>query len=261
MPRQSKYIVPEDVFIQAVKESFSIAEALRKMGCPVRWGGAYKQFHIRVKQLQLDTSHFTGAGHLKGKTHNWSKRAPLEELLIQGSNLILTVRHKRYIIEAGLLENKCVICQLTGTWQDKPINLQMDHINGDPFDHRIENLRLLCPNCHSQTDTFCARNKEPGAGRSSKNQDEVKFVRTKKIWECILCHNECKDGAKYCNACWRSRRKELQTYTQPDKIVWPSLEELLLRLETMSYLQLAKELGVSDNAIRKRIKKLQKQAA
>lgn len=65
-----------------------------------------------------------------------------------------------HILREGLLEAKCYEegCGLT-EWRGKPISLQLDHINGDNFDHRIENLRLLCPNCHSQTETFAGKNK------------------------------------------------------------------------------------------------------
>ena len=65
---------------------------------------------------------------------------------------------KKYAIENNLLFNKCYKCGLT-MWNDKPLKLQLHHINGDNRDNRIENLQLLCPNCHSQTDNFCKKNK------------------------------------------------------------------------------------------------------
>jgi hypothetical protein len=64
----------------------------------------------------------------------------------------------RYRIKEGIKENRCELCGLTNTWNGKPIMLQMDHINGISDDHRLENLQILCPNCHSQTDTYCGRN-------------------------------------------------------------------------------------------------------
>ena len=65
---------------------------------------------------------------------------------------------KKRILRAGLLKNECYICGLK-EWLNKPIVLQLDHINGNNKDNRIENLRLLCPNCHSQTSTWCGKNK------------------------------------------------------------------------------------------------------
>lgn len=69
-----------------------------------------------------------------------------------------TNRLKLRCIAEGILENKCSACGLTGEWNGKPIALQLDHKNGQSRDHRLENLRILCPNCHSQTETFGGRN-------------------------------------------------------------------------------------------------------
>jgi hypothetical protein len=66
---------------------------------------------------------------------------------------------KRHLLRAGILENRCSWCGLT-SWRGQPISIQIDHINGIRDDHRVENLRMLCPNCHSQTETFAARNRK-----------------------------------------------------------------------------------------------------
>lgn len=154
--KKSKYFVPEDLFISSIKESLTTAQALIKMGiAPV--AGAYNHFNLRVKMLQIDTSHFTGQRHTKGKI-GCTNRVLLSELLVEDSIRTLTVSYKKRIIREGLLENKCDCCGLGCEWQGKPISLQIDHINGNHLDHRIENLRILCPNCHSQTDTFCSKN-------------------------------------------------------------------------------------------------------
>lgn len=152
----TKYNVSDDEFIKAVSESFSIREALQKTEVSAA-GGSYRVFHLRAKKLKIDTSHFTGKGHLKGKTHGWSKKVPLSDLLVENSGRVLSTKHKKRIIAEKLLENKCVHCDLKNVWNNKPIVLHIDHINGNHFDHRIENLRFLCPNCHSQTDTYCSK--------------------------------------------------------------------------------------------------------
>lgn len=64
---------------------------------------------------------------------------------------------KHRLLKSQLKKNECECCGLS-TWQNQPITMQLDHINGDSYDHRLENLRMLCPNCHSQTTTFCGRN-------------------------------------------------------------------------------------------------------
>ena len=149
--------------IEAVKASKSIANVLRIIGLNEAGGGNYKTVRQKIQELNLNTSHFTGQGHLKGKTHNWSPTTPLEEILIKhtpwkGSNCSLKPR----LYAAGILEEKCYtdICPIKGSeWCGRRIALHLDHINGDNRDYRPENLRILCPNCHSQTDTYCGRNK------------------------------------------------------------------------------------------------------
>ena len=91
----------------------------------------------------------------KGRITLRDRLVPLESLLVVGGARSCRGTLKRRLLEEGLLEYRCAAdeCSLT-EWLGRPIALQLDHINGDPCDHRIENLRLLCPNCHSQTDTW-----------------------------------------------------------------------------------------------------------
>ena len=75
-----------------------------------------------------------------------------DEARINGARL------KKIIIVNGLAQDICALCGLPNIWNNKPITLQVDHVNGNARDNRIGNLRILCPNCHSQTDSFCGRN-------------------------------------------------------------------------------------------------------
>jgi len=85
-----------------------------------------------------------------------SKRFTLERLLAESKSRWSI---KRRLLEAGLLHNRCDECGIS-TWRGLPLSIQLHHRNGLRNDHRIENLTMLCPNCHSQTPTFAARNKE-----------------------------------------------------------------------------------------------------
>lgn len=159
MPKKSiAYTITDDLFIEAVKTGTSIRDALLKMGLDGS-GSAYRVFKKRVKLLELDLSHFTGQAHLRGKTHDWAPKIPLKKILRKNNGQPITHRIKARIIESGLLEHCCSECGLCSEWNGKPLTLQLDHINGDSTDHRISNLRLLCPNCHSQTETFAGKNK------------------------------------------------------------------------------------------------------
>ncbi|HVA33375.1 MAG TPA: HNH endonuclease, partial [Candidatus Baltobacteraceae bacterium] len=65
---------------------------------------------------------------------------------------------KRRLLQAGIVANRCQACGLE-EWLGRPLSIHIDHINGDRLDHRLDNLRMLCPNCHSQTDTYGAKNR------------------------------------------------------------------------------------------------------
>jgi Zn finger protein HypA/HybF involved in hydrogenase expression len=106
---------------------------------------------------------FTGATKSSGKNfhglvkHSMSRIPPLDQVLVENSTY---ARHnlKRRIIKERLLEYKCVCCGNEGEHNNKPLVLQLDHINGVNNDHRLKNLRFLCPNCHTQQDTYAAKN-------------------------------------------------------------------------------------------------------
>lgn len=249
----TKYRYSDEDFIKAVETSFSVRDTLKKLG-QAPHGGSYKVFDLRVKKLNIDISHFTGQGHLKGKSHNWSPKIELSDLLVSNSPVALSTKYKQRIIEAGLLNHECIKCGIKDTWQGETIVLHIDHINGDHFDHRIENLRLLCPNCHSQTPTYCAKNKKHNSPKIRRSE----FV-PQEPKKCDLCGEVLRDSRYgYCRKCYNLNRKLLQTpYERTYKIVWPPIKEIKLKLETISYLALAKELGVSDSAIRKHIKNTQ----
>lgn len=144
--------------VEAVRSSFSIAAVLKKLGLSPT-GANYVAMHARFKRLGLDTTHFTGQGHLRGKRHNWTPSRPLEEILVVNSTYSCTSDLKARLLREGLLECRCAECGLLPMWQGKALVMVLDHKNGDRADHRLENLRLLCPNCNSQQPTFAGKNR------------------------------------------------------------------------------------------------------
>ena len=149
----------QEEFIQAWLNSKTLGEVARRLGCN-HSGGGYVVLRRAAQELNLSTAHMIDYGLNTGPGYNHFKFIPLSEILVENSTYTSIARLKIRLLREGLLEARCYAedCGLT-EWKGKPISLQLDHINGNNFDHRIENLRLLCPNCHSQTDTFAGKNK------------------------------------------------------------------------------------------------------
>lgn len=139
--------------IQIVKESVSIAQVLRKLKL-IPAGGNYDTIKKYIKEYNLNTSHFTGQGWLKGKTHTFTQK-PLSKILVDGK-YYKSYRLKERLIRAGLKNRECEMCGIV-KWNNKVAPLELDHISGIKTDNRIENLRILCPNCHAQTPTYRRR--------------------------------------------------------------------------------------------------------
>lgn len=143
---------------RAVDKSLSIAQVCREIGL-VPAGGNYKTVKLKLQEFNISTDHFTGQGWNVGERFNpFGRKIELEDVLIENSTYASTSRLKRRLIESGLKKPICEKCSKK-KWLGKPIPLELDHINGVNNDHRIENLRILCPNCHALTPTYRGKNK------------------------------------------------------------------------------------------------------
>ena len=114
------------------------------------------KFESIARKYDLWKPNPAGKGVPKPRTKGF---IPLSEILQGQHPQYKTFHLKTRLIAEGIKRNVCECCGLSDVWNGKGINMQLDHINGNPKDHKLDNLRMLCPNCHSQTDTFCGRNK------------------------------------------------------------------------------------------------------
>ena len=146
----------KELLEEKVKDCYSFAELCRRLGLKPE-GSNPKTVRKKMDEFGVDYSHFTGKGWNKLGHPNFGNGISLESNLCKNSSLSSN-KAKLRLYKHGLKENKCEICGIT-EWQGKPIECELHHINGDPTDNRIENLQILCPNCHSQTDNFRSRNR------------------------------------------------------------------------------------------------------
>lgn len=221
-------------------------------------GGMHRLISQRIKEYGLDTSHFGGCGWAKGLTKETdgrikkvaiSNRTPDNKVFCKNSGFSTSRLYDR-LLEIGW-EPKCSIeeCGIKN-WLNKPIRLHVDHINGDHSDHRLENLRFLCPNCHQQTDTW-------GNGRVAELQDASDLGsdgrNTMRVGVpprlpnfCLDCNSQISYQASRCRSC-ASKLFNSKISKRPDK------EALIKDLKDLKNNKRAigRKYGVSDNAVRK----------
>ena len=228
-------------FKSAVQGSYSIAQALTKLGVSPR-GGNYRVFKKFEKLYEIDTSHFTGQGHLRGKTHNFNT-IPLGEILIKDYEYSSNKLRKRLISE-GIKEHKCECCGLN-EWLGEPIPLELDHIDGDHYNNILENLKILCPNCHAKTPTYRGKNKKNKKSETIRTKTER--IRTKKVYNCLSCDIELSGKCKtnLCVSCYSKSQRRVER---------PPIEQLLREVQESSYVSVGKKYGVSDKTICKWLK-------
>jgi Zn finger protein HypA/HybF involved in hydrogenase expression len=197
-----------------LSEATSIRQVLLKIGVNSNGSGAYNTFRSHCKNLGVEMPKFKNNGG------DFSiNKIPLEDVLVENSTYQNRSSLKRRLLKNGLLEYKCYgdDCGIS-EWKGNKLSLHLEHKNGVNNDHRIENLELLCPNCHSQTKTY--------AGKQLKS-DKPKIKKEYKK----------KDPKEY-----KAKNRKIER---------PPYDKLKKEVGKMGYSAVGRKYGVSDNSIRK----------
>jgi 5-methylcytosine-specific restriction endonuclease McrA len=207
-----------------INNSNSLCEVLEKLGLP-KYSGNHRTLNRRIEEENIDLNILKKNRDLQRKKHCKSLhkklRIPDSDVFCKDSKYSNRVEIKKRLINRYNIIYKCSECGNSGTHNNKPLSLQLDHINGVNNDNRIENLRFLCPNCHSQTKTY--------SGKMHK------IYHT-----CPRCSKPFRNYGKYCPQCTKEIKSKKPTKEILEKLVWEK-----------PTLHLSKDFGVSDVAIAK----------
>ncbi len=239
MAKRNRYT--KDFLEPLIAQSVSWAEVCRRAGVAPATG---TQSHITkvAKIFNLDYSHFLGTSWNKGK--RLPCKRPIEYYLTTNSTTKSHMVRQRLIAD-GIKEAKCEICGIS-EWNGRPAPLELDHINSDHCDNRLENLQIICANCHAQITNLRREERSPPAAREQRRKIKIRTNA------CVDCGVAVLSRSKRCVACHLA--------TPRAKIQWPPIEELQQRLAASNYSALARELGVTDNAIRRHIQRRLKES-
>lgn len=201
-----------ELLAEAIKHSKSIKDVIVYLGLRAA-GGNYKRAHYWSEVHGIPLPVFDYASQMR----HYSKRKamPDEHVFVANSSYTSRSHLKKRLIKRGW-KYLCAECGLSDSWNGRPIVLHLDHINGVHNDNRLDNLRFLCPNCHSQTETY--------SGKKTRII-EAKGYKTRK------------------------------PYPRKTKIDWPIAEEVWAAVQIEGYRSVGRRLGVSDTAIRKFLKR------
>ncbi|MFD7664428.1 HNH endonuclease signature motif containing protein [Streptomyces sp. NPDC059788] len=147
----------KEVLEPAVASSTNVCEVLRYLGIE-EVGGHHTHISRRIRALGIDTSHFTGKSRTRRATRHRSDAGLLVEMPAAGARRVPSNRLKTAMLARGATD-ECTLCGTGPNWRGGTIPLEIDHIDGNWRNNRMENLRILCPNCHSVTDSYRGRAK------------------------------------------------------------------------------------------------------
>lgn len=242
MPRYT-----EEEARKAVAESKSYSETLRRLGMRPA-GGNHALLKKYVNETwKFSTEHFDPGAAAVQNLHRPAK--PLDEVLVKESSYSRN-KVKQRLFEAGIKKRACEMCGQDETWRGRRMALILDHINGTPDDNRLENLRIVCPNCAATLDTHCGRKNRMQAPIRTCGRCGGEFIA--KYRRHRYCSRAC--GVRWDRSVLRGKPRMDQRGVDR-----PPYEQLIDEIQATSYLAVGRKYGVSDNAVRKWVRFYERQ--
>lgn len=240
----------KEKLVDAIHGSKSKREIIERLGLRAA-GGNYKQLEKYSELYNLELPVYKPE-HLSSYSY---KQVPNAEVFIENSQFANRNSIKQRLYAMGIKE-ECVECGLGTTWNGKPITLQLDHINGVYNDNRIENLAILCPNCHSQTPTYAGGRFKIKIidGKLTKIDDDENKINKLAEIICVSCDKEPSTHryTKMCDDCHAKYVRESRSKRYG--VSYPDYDTLKNSIKKLGYVKAAAELGISDNALRAHMK-------
>lgn len=225
------YTVADSDLADAVAANISMAATVRHVGMSMQ-GANYRTIRKRILKLGISTDHWLGLKHGTGGRKTATDLSTVFTITDSPPNM---EKIRRLGLVNTFITNVCYECGVATEWNGKPLSLQLDHVNGNRCDNRVENLRMLCPNCHTQTPTWGSKNTKLASRPSTS---------------CSDCGDTISKGSIRCKKCAHVARVGVGS-----KISWPTNAELFYMIDSTNMSAVSRELKISTNAIKKHIKK------
>jgi hypothetical protein len=244
MARKPRY--EEHQAREAIAASVTWSGALRRLGMRPA-GGNFRTLRRYAEEVWgISTAHFDESGDRRSGPR--PTRLPLEQLLVEGRPTNRR-RLKERLYAAGMKERRCELCGQGELWQGRRMSLILDHVNGVADDNRLENLRIVCPNCNATLDTHCGRNLRVAPAAQSCRLCRVTFVPRR-------------PGQRYCSPrCGRRHHRPARPRPEARRVERPPHDELVALVRELGWSAVGRRFGVSDNAVRKWVRAYERAAS
>jgi hypothetical protein len=231
----------KEKLIKIVEKSKSKTEVLSKLG-KKNFGGNFNTLNFYLEKYEIDISHFNNRGN---KNFGKIKKRKLSDILVENSTYSSSHHLKGRLYSEGLKERKCEKCGQDENWYGEKMSLILDHINGIHNDNRIENLRILCPNCNATLDTHCRGDRYLKTYKQKKIEKIEKEKRKNKEYFCE-CGTKIRKNSKCCRKCSDIKQR---------KVKRPSYGVLLNEVKKLGLEGTGRKYGVTGNSVKKWLKK------